>query len=664
MNNLKKLIIKFIVLVILISSSLLFMTGKVNAAATRNYNFNATNILDNLSKDPKFGLIIPVISADRTTARKTGVVTANKVRSDFQAKGLTVKTISTGNVIGTGTVITVNENSNKYTMLIYGDINGDGKITVTDISIMIDNLLGENKLDVNSLKFKAADLKCRNLTTWNRLLPELSILISFNLGEDGITKAVFGTPVLYNPDTTKPVITLKNTSVTIKVGDNFDSSSYIQSATDDTDGNIISKVVKSGTVNTNTPGNYTVKYDVTDNAGNKADTKTLTVTVKDYMTSIAVDATNAKKTFDLNEAFSTTGLKVTVNYRSGATKQITSGFTTSGFSSTTAGQKTITVSYTEEGITKTDTYTVDVVNNVTDIRLEGLASVKNKYKLNDTELDTSNLVVKLVYADSSEQVTENYTISGFDTSTVGEKTITVTYNNQFSKTFNINVYDPNVVVAINVETIGENELRMESPISKAITFKNEFDESVSVIKSDITITASNTVNVVKNKNANSQADDVEAVTHLRLIPQSEGDYEITVTVGSVSETITGSVVAKEKITSVTANPVKEGNEVYIYLTARNQYNEEMSISSSDIGVTSTSQDRIRLRSGLKMGGSIFVIELVNNGTAFTKARISLSPAFVQNPQFQPTDAEKVIYIDCKDADDIYQENTVLLSELI
>ena len=128
MNNLKKLIIKFIVLVILISSSLLFMTGKVNAAATRNYNFNATNILDNLSKDPKFGLIIPVISTDNTVARRNGVITANKVRSDFQAKGLTVKTISTGNVIGTGTVITVNENSNKYPIISKSIQIVDGEI--------------------------------------------------------------------------------------------------------------------------------------------------------------------------------------------------------------------------------------------------------------------------------------------------------------------------------------------------------------------------------------------------------------------------------------------------------------------------------------------------------------------------------------------------------
>lgn len=661
MNNLKKLIIKFIVLVILISSSLLFMTGKVNAAATRNYNFNATNILDNLSKDPTFGLLIPIVSSD-CNAAKTQVISADKVRSDFNKKGLTVKAISTGNKIATGTEITVNENNNKYTILIYGDINCDGKINGGDASAIISSNIERVKL--SGIKLRAADLKLKGLTQWTRLPAELSLMIGFNVGKSTVPRIVSGTPVLYNPDTTKPVITLKNTSVTLKVGDNFDANSYIQSATDDTDGNIISKVVKSGTVNTNTPGNYTVKYDVTDNAGNKADTKTLTVTVKDYMTGITLDTTSVNKTFNLNEAFNSTGLKVTVSYRSGATKQITSGFTTSGFDSTTAGQKTITVSYTEEGITKTNTYTVDVVNNVTDIRLEGLSSVKNKYKLNE-ELSTTNLVVKLVYADSSEQVTENYTISGFDTSTVGEKTITVTYNNQFSKTFTINVYDPNVVVAISVEAIGENELRMEGPISKAITFKNEFDESVSVIKSDITITASNTVSVVKNKNANSQADDVEAVTYLGLIPQSVGNYEITITVGNVSKTITGSVVAKEKITSITANPVKEGNEVYIYLTAKNQYNEEMSILSSDIGKTATSEDRIRIRSGLKSGGAIFEIELVNNGTLFSKARISISDLFAQLPDnLQPTDAEKVIYVDCRDINDTYQTTTVLLSELI
>ena len=660
MNNLKKLIIKFIVLVILISSSLLFMTGKVNAAATRNYNFNATNILDNLSKDPTFGLLIPIVSSD-CNAAKTQVISVDKVRSDFSKKGLTVKAISTGNKIATGTEITVNENNNKYTILIYGDINCDGKINGGDASAIISSNIERVKL--SGIKLRAADLKLKGLTQWTRLPAELSLMIGFNVGKSTVPRIVSGTPVLYNPDTTKPVITLKNTSVTLKVGDHFDSNSYIQSATDDTDGNIISKVVKSGTVNINTPGNYTIKYDVTDNAGNKADTKTLTVTVKDYMTGITLDTTSVNKTFNLNEAFNSTGLKVTVNYRSGATKQITSGFTTSGFDSTTAGQKTITVSYTEEGITKTNTYTVDVVNNITDIKLEGLASVKNKYKLNE-ELSTTNLVVKLVYADSSEQVTENYTISGFDTSTVGEKTITVTYNNQFSKTFNINVYDPNVVAAISVESIGENELRMESPISKAITFKNEFDESVSVIKSDITITASNTVNVVKNKNANSQADDVEAVTHLGLIPQSIGNYEITITVGNVSKTITGSVVAKAKISSVIANPVKEGNDVYIYLTAKNQYGEIMDITTADIGETDSTDKRIRVYSGKEgmMGLDVFDITNENNADGIHYARTKVVINNYQGITF--TDEDKVVVVECKDASDTYQTTTVILSELI
>ena len=657
MNKFKSLIIKFIVLVILISSSLLFMTGKVNAAATRNYNFNATNILDNLSKDPTFGLIIPIVSSDCNTA-KTQVISADKVRSDFSAKGLTVKAISTGTKIATGTEITVNENNNKYTIIIYGDVNCDGKINGGDVSAIISNNIERVKL--SGIKLRAADLKLKNYTTWTRLSAELSLMIGFNVGKSTVPRIVSGTPVLYNPDTTKPVITLTKTSDTIKVGDSFNANSYIQSATDDTDGNIISKVVKSGSVNTNVPGTYTVKYDVTDNAGNKADTKTLTVTVKDYMTGITLDTTNVNKTFNLNDQFSSTGLKVTATYKSGATKQITSGFTVTGFSSTTAGQKTITVTYAEEGITKTATYVVDVVNNVTEIKLEGLANVKSKYKLNDASLDTNNLVVKLVFADGSEQETDNYTTSGFDTSTVGEKTITVTYNNQFSKTFNINVYDPSVVVAISVESIGENELRMDRPISKAITFKNELDENVDVVKANISITASNTVNVEKNKNANSQADDVEAVNYLRLIPQSEGDYTITVTVGSVSKTISGSVVAAGKITSVTPNIGVENEEVYLYLTAKNQYNENMDITTGDIGVTASATSRIRIRSGLKSGGTIFVISLVNDGLNFTKAKISLTPIFAN---MTLADSEKVVYVDCKDVNDAYQENTVLLNEL-
>ncbi|MBC1211886.1 DUF5011 domain-containing protein, partial [Listeria booriae] len=85
-------------------------------------------------------------------------------------------------------------------------------------------------------------------------------------------------------DTTKPVITASNKTLT--VGDSFDPKAGV-SASDDTDGNITSKIaVTSNNVDTSKAGTYTVSYSVTDAAGNVG-TKTITVTVNE-----APDTTN------------------------------------------------------------------------------------------------------------------------------------------------------------------------------------------------------------------------------------------------------------------------------------------------------------------------------------------------------------------------------------
>ncbi len=79
-------------------------------------------------------------------------------------------------------------------------------------------------------------------------------------------------------DTTAPVITLLGTNpMTIDVGGAFtDPGASVSDNVDAT-----STIVGAGTVNTGTPGNYSVAYDDTDNAGNAAITVIRTVSVVD-----------------------------------------------------------------------------------------------------------------------------------------------------------------------------------------------------------------------------------------------------------------------------------------------------------------------------------------------------------------------------------------------
>jgi len=75
------------------------------------------------------------------------------------------------------------------------------------------------------------------------------------------------------------------------------------------------------------------------------------------LSSISVESKPTKITYEIGESLNTNGLKLKLKYSDGSTETITSGFTTSGFSSTTAGTKTVTVKY--GGLTTTFTVTVN-----------------------------------------------------------------------------------------------------------------------------------------------------------------------------------------------------------------------------------------------------------------------------------------------------------------
>ncbi len=77
-------------------------------------------------------------------------------------------------------------------------------------------------------------------------------------------------------DTTAPEITGTD-STTITEGDTFNSMEGV-SATDDTDGDVTSNITVSGTVDTSTPGTYTLTYTVADSSNNETTTdRTITV---------------------------------------------------------------------------------------------------------------------------------------------------------------------------------------------------------------------------------------------------------------------------------------------------------------------------------------------------------------------------------------------------
>lgn len=77
------------------------------------------------------------------------------------------------------------------------------------------------------------------------------------------------------------------------------------------------------------------------------------------LTGITLDTTSVQTTFTVGDTFNSTGLVVTAAYDDNSTKQVTPT-SVSAPDMTTAGTKTITVSYTENGVTVTADYTITV----------------------------------------------------------------------------------------------------------------------------------------------------------------------------------------------------------------------------------------------------------------------------------------------------------------
>lgn len=82
--------------------------------------------------------------------------------------------------------------------------------------------------------------------------------------------------------------------------------------------------------------------------------------IRPTLTGISITTQPTKTTYAVGGSFDSTGMVVTATYDTGATKEVT-GFTFSPQTFSSAGTKTVTISYTENGVTKTTTLSVTVI---------------------------------------------------------------------------------------------------------------------------------------------------------------------------------------------------------------------------------------------------------------------------------------------------------------
>lgn len=107
--------------------------------------------------------------------------------------------------------------------------------------------------------------------------------------------------------------------------------------------------------------------------------------------SISLSTSGAKTVFNVGDTFTSSGLVVNANYNDGSTKAVTPTSVSSPDMSS-AGTKTITVTYAEGGITKSDTYQI-TVNSGSSVPSFIIATVSKTYFVGDT-ISSSDITVE------------------------------------------------------------------------------------------------------------------------------------------------------------------------------------------------------------------------------------------------------------------------------
>ena len=246
--------------------------------------------------------------------------------------------------------------------------------------------------------------------------------MTYNVSDDAGNAATEVTRTVNVTDTTAPVITLVGDAVVdLSVGDTYSESGA--TASDNYDGDISDDVVVGGdSVDTSTVGQYTVTYNVSDDAGNAATEVTRTVNVTDTTAPVITLVGDAQITVEVGSTYTDLGATASDNYDGDISADVVIGG--DSVDTSTVGQYTVTynVSDTAGNAATEVTRTVNVNDTTAPvITLVGDAEIT-------VEVGTTYTDLGATASDNSDgDITADINVTNpVDTSVIGS--YTVTYN--------------------------------------------------------------------------------------------------------------------------------------------------------------------------------------------------------------------------------------------
>lgn len=267
-------------------------------------------------------------------------------------------------------------------------------------------------------------------------------------------------------------ITLEDTTTVVKPNFTYANAGYIQPPNTPKRNNVATAVrIYDDSVNLTVynasgelSGTYAVNETVTrefagSTGGDSGETETTT------LTSIAVTKMPTKTTYSVGDTFSSDGLVVTATYSDESTADVTE-FVELEVDMTTAGTKTVKVTYGEDNVAVETSFEITINEVVADDAvLSGIAITTQPTTLTyeqGSQLNLAGMVVTANFEDGTTAVVTDYEVTGYDANTLGEQTITVSYTHgegdaavTKTATFNVTVTEPNEE-ASNEVTLGNS----------------------------------------------------------------------------------------------------------------------------------------------------------------------------------------------------------------
>ena len=164
------------------------------------------------------------------------------------------------------------------------------------------------------------------------------------------------------------------------------------------------------------------------------------ITIRNTIQSVAIETLPTKVKYNVKETLDTTGGRLKITRATGTTETIDiTKEMISGFDSSKENTKLpLTISYTENGVTKTTTFTISVEDPI--ISMEIKTTPKTEYKYGEP-LDLSNGIITIVRPSGPEekQITEEM-VTGYEPTKIGEQELTIKYGGQELK-YKVNVKD-------------------------------------------------------------------------------------------------------------------------------------------------------------------------------------------------------------------------------